>query len=102
MGIPMRNNDPHPKVKAIIESLKGQGAEPRTMIRAAGKRGHELKKIARAKEGRPFLLSQMGAGLMPPGRVHLSARQCENTSRNGGRAVPGGAVRCREDQSKRT
>ena len=43
MGTRMHNNGAHPKVKAIIESLKGIGAEPRTMNGAACKKGHKLK-----------------------------------------------------------
>ena len=53
LWVKTRNNDPHPKVKPIIESIKGKGAETRTMIQAAGKRGHELKNWPRRKEGDP-------------------------------------------------
>ena len=53
MGVQAHNTDPHPKVKAIMEAVKGKGADPRTMIRAAGKRGHELKNWPGRKEGDP-------------------------------------------------
>ena len=93
MGMQAHNPDPHPKVKAILEAVKGKGANPRTMMRAAGKKGHELKKLARTKGGRPHPLPRMGVRCMRSGRMQFVARQCEHTSGIGGLAVHGSPTR---------
>ena len=52
-GVKKANDAPHPKVKAMLESLKGKASAPRSILTAAGKRKQDLRSWPGKKDGDP-------------------------------------------------
>ena len=52
-GVRKTNTNTHAKVKAMLEPLKGRKADARSLIRAAKKRGPDMRNWPGRKEGDP-------------------------------------------------